>query len=479
MLINEPQVDQPVELPELRGPIISIRVKIGNTGTRFRFVSPKIKDPLCFSSNLRRGALASQRKKFYEELDKFKETIGSKMDLAKPSLAQPRSLWSRFVDALLRKPPKEDDEKTEWLKITESFKILRRLGSALATQIFGNALPEVQDFFLKAIPFEDNFNCLQRISFEDNLIDTFFLPIIEVSAPLTDLIPIEFLPLFDLSELDEEFEIESTSQLASLMRRFVGMSAIVKRVIEMDSLPQSGDVLENDPFLPISFFQHVGLPAARREYEFFEKQMAEGRVGLSKPWPDQIFANQDKLVKALGDALWLDDYEIEGSKQRRAYQIHHFACHCESGENNVLELASDNENPAQVSIFELQDRRAVILKNRPDKATAIEPLVFFNACESVKMSPAGISSFPELFLTTNSCGFIGTETLIPDTLASEFSMSFYRKFLRGTHLGLAIQQAKWELLIRSNNPLGILYVVYANPETHVRNPNKRAPQHLS
>jgi hypothetical protein len=76
-----------------------------------------------------------------------------------------------------------------------------------------------------------------------------------------------------------------------------------------------------------------------------------------------------------------------------------------------------------------------------------------------------------LFLVENgNRGFIGTETRIPDQYAAAFSEQFYTELLQGRPLGEAVHAARWTLLRRHNNPLGILYTVYADPDMRVRKP---------
>jgi hypothetical protein len=91
------------------------------------------------------------------------------------------------------------------------------------------------------------------------------------------------------------------------------------------------------------------------------------------------------------------------------------------------------------------------------------------------MTPNGITSFPEMFLfNVGNRGVIGTETRIPDQFAAEFSEQFYLNLVRGATLGMAVFNARWTLLKRRNNPLGLLYSVYANPYATVRKPLRNA-----
>ena len=77
--------------------------------------------------------------------------------------------------------------------------------------------------------------------------------------------------------------------------------------------------------------------------------------------------------------------------------------------------------------------------------------------------PNGLKSFPEVFLAGNFAGYIGTESIIPDTTAAAFATAFFTKFLGGKKLGESVYAARLRLLARGD-PLGILYTAYASSD---------------
>jgi hypothetical protein len=101
---------------------------------------------------------------------------------------------------------------------------------------------------------------------------------------------------------------------------------------------------------------------------------------------------------------------------------------------------------------------------------ACKPLVFANACQTSTIQPGAAASFPEIILKNGNTGFIGTETVVPDEVACEFAKCFYENLLHGNTLGDSVMNARYELLRRYHNPLGILYVFYAEPDMRVRKP---------
>ena len=79
------------------------------------------------------------------------------------------------------------------------------------------------------------------------------------------------------------------------------------------------------------------------------------------------------------------------------------------------------------------------------------------------MDPARVYSWPEWFLRNGHRGVIGTTALVPDRAAAEFSKFFYKALLARRPLGESIVHARRELLSSYGNPLGVLYVLHADP----------------
>ena len=151
------------------------------------------------------------------------------------------------------------------------------------------------------------------------------------------------------------------------------------------------------------------------------------------------------------------------------FQVLHFACHCDTtpdkADDHSLILADGEKfRVSQRAMKSRHMRNLPDIRMHRDKA---RPLVFMNACGSSVVDPSGVTSFPQMFLENGSCGFIGTETAIPDEVAEVFSSQFYRALMTDRPLGRAVHLAKLNLLRDYANPLGILYTVYANTEMRV------------
>jgi hypothetical protein len=285
--------------------------------------------------------------------------------------------------------------------------------------------------------------------------------VITVAAELSRFVPIEFLPLFELSEWPKPDDLPTLEEAA---RRFPGFSAILQR--EFPNISVSQDLLlDNDPKLPLKCFYNSSLRGADQEIQFFQNN--KNCIDIDGPWPERQLSGND-FPRSLALHLRYADRRFNGQYRTPVDQIQHFVCHCEVDDevssDSCLRLTFGNE----ATIADLQSFFAVFEERSRSREG---PLIFLNACESSRIDPMGVTSFPRFFLEENrNRGFIGTETNIPDGFASDFSQYFYRSLLKGINLGKAIFQAKWTMLRERNNPLGILYVVYADPDLHVSKP---------
>jgi hypothetical protein len=87
------------------------------------------------------------------------------------------------------------------------------------------------------------------------------------------------------------------------------------------------------------------------------------------------------------------------------------------------------------------------------------PLVFMNGCQTV--DPLGALNFIEPLVQLSKCaGVIGTEITIYEEMATVFAEEFFRRFIGGEAVGMAIRNARLKLL-EEGNPLGLVYIPYA------------------
>jgi hypothetical protein len=406
-----------------RPPTLRITLRIGDEGSRLT-LAPAQGSPLALQGRLTREKLSEQRRLLRDDLEKFKKEIGNELPVK------------------------------SFTRVSAAISLLHERGRLLTYQLFG------------ARQWGAARRLIQRACIGWNR-DRPNPLLVEVDADLEDLVPVEFLPLFDM---EEPPRIEDCGTLEAVARRFLGFAALVRR--RFPRMPVSRNtVLNNVPKLPVKFFHHAGLNGALAELDFFRSNNA--CVDLEGPWPDQDYQPQ-QLVHHVASHLWNPGQRFNGAERLPPDQIQHFACHCytraQASEKYYLKLARPAGPDRQVTIGMLQARFMHLASQADRQPITGMPLIFFNACGGSAVDPAGIACFPFLFLDNGNRGFIGTETRIPDTLAAAFSRVFYSRLLQGDSLGAAMHAARWAILRRYHNPLGILYTVYADPAMKVRRP---------
>lgn len=399
---------------------IVIRVEKSKGGSRFRITAVGGK-PLFVGEGLEGGKMREHYEEMRICLETFKQSIGA------------------------------GRETSNWDDISAAIHTLFYWGRQLAYDLFSPNIGEVQALFHKALPFWRDSSKPPRV--------------IQLASPLEGIIPIEFLPLFDLRPPPEINDIRSLEEVAS---RFVGFSAIIKRTITNRTL-STDPTLENDPKLPVKFFHHAGLKGAQLEDEFFRRHGEH--IDLEGPWPDKEIT-ETQLTQYLAEHIYAANKRFDGSHRFPPDQVQHFSCHCDTSDdlssNHFLQFAHREDTNCAATIGGLKGHFATLQQTSPRKKGTALPLVFFNACGTAVTNPAQIASFADLILRNGNRGIIGTESNIPDAFAASFSEQFYRELLKGCRLGDALHRAKWLMLKRHRNPLGILYMVYADPDIHVQ-----------
>jgi hypothetical protein len=341
---------------------------------------------------------------------------------------------------------------------------LYNAGCQLNFQLFGEGNRHlVEDFFKQTFPDWESSGLPNKIP-----------RMIELKAPDHRLLlPFEFLPLFNTSgNLPEIKDLDSLRKAAA---RFLGFSTIISRIFYSQSKPST--VLTDTSFnnsngLGVRFFCHAGLAGAIKEQEFFETTPGIRYLGA---WPKAPLSNK-AFIDSLSSMLW-HGYDASVIGVAAPDHIQHFSCHCDTEQNSSVDYSLTlavkkksifggvDEN--KIKLGELQQKFGTE-KKRSQAITY--PLIFLNACGSSKMLPQAVNSFPGLFLEINNRGVIGTETKIPDHFACEFSKFVYLKLLNSQTLGDAIYSSRWHFLLTYKNPLGLLYIIYANPDLRVAVP---------
>jgi hypothetical protein len=95
--------------------------------------------------------------------------------------------------------------------------------------------------------------------------------------------------------------------------------------------------------------------------------------------------------------------------------------------------------------------------------TESHPLVFINGCHTAELTPDDLLTFVNTFIWCQASGVIGTEISIPESLAREFALEFFRALgdREASSVGKAIRRVRL-LLLSKYNPLGLAYTPYCH-----------------
>lgn len=436
---------------------IKLDVEIDDKGSRVLLTDRQV-GPIPFNGRLSTVNLATRRRDIHIALTAFVKQIGPEL-----SIGGPRPEPGLFYEPGFFYKWRDDRyQARKWGLITEGVRRLYALAYDLADDLFRGATREVAHIFQNALKVPQSL----RLDQVENL------PLIEVNARVNEFVPIEFLMLLEDYPQPPE-KITKFEELENALRPFVGFAnAVVKRNI--DTRPRhEADELHADPLLPVKLFAHPRLWKAGKSLVRLKKN---NRIELddTRPKPESI--PPGGFPCHVAEHLWVHDgRRFDGTTLGRPFQVQHFACHFETGGDDPMtknSLILDEGDDRRVSLSSLKGCR-----QRQDYERYMQlarPLVFLNACGSAVVDPANVTSLLEFLMDYGSCGFIGTEALVPEEVAEAFAGVFYEAFLAGRPLGLAIQTAKRRLLEEHQNPLGILYTVYANPDMMVWSENAGA-----
>jgi hypothetical protein len=290
-----------------------------------------------------------------------------------------------------------------------------------------------------------------------------------ITDDIAEIIPTECL-VFDRFR----GEIKNLQDMTKAVSGILGFSFIIRRVVNQFGLSQKQE-LNNIPKLPLKYFHYESLAASEIERAFFERNTEY--FDLDGPWPaeDTYFAVEDFVKYLFRPDIGFCPTREERKLEHSVDEIHHLSCHCSTEEKESRHHYLELTGSGGIELGSMQDALQDyldILEDSSDKDRVYEdgPLVFLNACGSSSLSPLGVISFPEYFLDRNknrNCGFIGSETRIPDRFAAEFSKQFYLHLIQGFGVGESVFIARHKLLRKFKNPLGILYTSYVNPYLHV------------
>jgi hypothetical protein len=304
------------------------------------------------------------------------------------------------------------------------------------------------------------------------------IPVVDVVA-YENTFPIELLPVFLPPDGRPITRIENDLDLMRMAERFLGFTAVVRRVAPERELEPA--TLPNDPALPIQLFRYrevewdgstptTGPGVGFAQEEAFLASLPE--VIVDGPWPtDETEADvKERVLDALFDAR---KRLTSVTDEHPAAALAHFVCHCTTTNRHIekfeLLLSTARGESRKVLWGHITDgysERGELTypdqPGQPDRAAII-----FNACGASAIDPMSSLSFQRWFLKNRHPAFLGTHAKIPDQIAADFAELLYSFLLGKFSLGEAVLLARRQLLLGAKSPLGILYVLHGNDRLEV------------
>ncbi|UPK67961.1 CHAT domain-containing protein [Chitinophaga filiformis] len=354
-----------------------------------------------------------------------------------------------------------DEKQISISDANRALKYLNSAGAGLMFYLFGNRISEVRDFMRRAVE-----------TWRMSSTDAYTVPFVEVRSLQNKYIPVEFLPVFDSAA---PAAATNSNDLLLIASRFLGFSTCINRIYHRPSLRsqvKTDAKIAQDAKMRVRFFKNRKLTRLQEEEDFLRNHAG---IELLSKWPVGIAA-PDQFINELAALIW-NGKDIATGVAEPQDDIHHFTCHCINdyalSSNSKLHLTYPHKGLIWTSnkdVYVSIDSLAKEFGQQKSRDTKTSyPLVFLNACKSNKRNPLGLMSFPDLFVKHGNKGVIGTETMIPEMFAGEFSRCFYDKLVNGFSISQALHTSRWYLLKRFNNPLGILYTLYADPDLRMEN----------
>jgi hypothetical protein len=236
---------------------------------------------------------------------------------------------------------------------------------------------------------------------------------------------------------------------------FLGMRHVVEQIpLKAPTRYEKLTIASDSPALAVSVNFNTSIDA-QYKLDVVARQRAYWRDVAKKA------GNRMTLVEGLTRKDILSAF-----RKPSADQLTYLYCHAETvnpGGNGGVQASS--------FVFANEERLTLAEMNLNAPTTDAlpgSPLVFINACESAEMRPEFYDGFIPYFMEKGARGVVGTECETPAIFATEFALRFFPRFLDGEPLGELFLDLRRAFRADHRNPLGLLYNVYCDGDTHVR-----------
>jgi hypothetical protein len=179
--------------------------------------------------------------------------------------------------------------------------ILGRTGRRMTEILFHHplAVADLQEFWTTAIPGWRN---------------DAYTPVVECLGDEDRLLPLEFLPLFDMYGCDEG--VDGRPDFVRACRSFIGFSCVVRRHLPTALDGRNRILSQPDGSVVLRYLHDESLPGAVAERTWLTSE-AKYRVALLGPYPEAM-----QTTAELAKVIVCPDPEPEA--------VQHFSCHCDT-----------------------------------------------------------------------------------------------------------------------------------------------------
>jgi hypothetical protein len=354
-----------------------------------------------------------------------------------------------------------------WRLIDQAVRRLREVSLGLLEHLTGGGTRtrKLEEFLNRAI--QDTWNARERPARIQFIVDEDNLDLLGI--------PIEYLPIGFASA---PRRIDNSLLLQESLSRIAGFAAVVVHRSTTESNTHNYLEPDNSGKLLAKVISHIDFhtePQFKPTSEALWLKSRQSHCIVESIWPDDS-TTLDDAAELLAKCLFDPRFEFGGIGPRASEydQIQHFSCHYERPSERSLGRLKLRRKQPELAIELLSLRTG--LRDQLDALEAPDdrppgPFVFVNACHS-GAAPSGLSSLVEtLYLKTRARALLVTYTEVEFKLAAAFARCLYAELFRGRNVGEAVHRSRWELVLGDDNPFGILYALYGDPELHcIRSP---------
>lgn len=193
--------------------------------------------------------------------------------------------------------------------------------------------------------------------------------------------------------------------------------------------------------------------------------------------PLQMLLN-DQELRQLGEAQWnMLNAELRHILPSSAYGAAAMAALSDSIQSPLVYAFCHGEDPIAAGMANAlpADARLIFgvdakicLADMPLRTEQTRPVIFLNACHSAAVQPLFADGFAGFFINKRGArAFIGTETEIPQALAHDAALRFWRAFDQGESIAKILYDLRRYYLDQHNNILAFAYSLYGPGDVHL------------